>query len=199
MRKRIIAPVLAVLITCTLGSASPRPDPPECVQASAWVRAHHDQLPTTLAELSRHSTLYRRAIYDALPPATRQAMWTEQLEGYLRPGSPLTEPQKVAVRQVIAQLPALTAVHPDRAVGLRLKAQLSAQFERRLLRQVFVRLGGPVPEQPAVGRANTRRPLCDCADDGECALGETCKPILCSFTSGCGVGGWETCWGVCRT
>ena len=169
------------------------------MKAAAWVRAHHDELPTTLAGLSRHSKLYRRAIYDVLPPATREALWREHLEGYLRPGSPLTEPQKAAVREVIAQLPALTAVHPDRAVGTRLKAQLPTQFDRPLLREVFVQLGGPAPAQPATGSANSRKPVCDCADDGECSLGETCKPVICSFTTGCGVGGWDACWGVCRT
>jgi hypothetical protein len=199
MRKRIVAPVLAVLLTTTLGSAGPRPEPPECAVAAAWVRAHPGALPTTLAGYSRHSKLYRRAIDDALQPAARQALWREHLEGFLRPGTPLTGPQQAAVRQFMTQLPALTAVHPDRALGRRVQAQLATQFERPLLRKVFMQLGGPAPDQPLVGSANSRRPLCDCADDGECSLGETCKPILCSFTSGCGAGGWDTCWGVCRT
>jgi len=196
MRKRILAPVLAVLLITTLGSASSRPEPPACAEAAAWVRAHANALPTTLAGYSRYSRLYRRAIYDALPPATREAMWREQLEGYLRPGTPLTEPQQAAVRRVMAQLPALTAAHPDRALSRQLRTQLSAQFDRPLLRQVFLRLGPTPPDEVA---ADARRPLCDCADDGECSLGETCKPVLCSFTTGCGVGGADTCWGVCRT
>jgi hypothetical protein len=196
MRKRILAPVLAVVLTAALGSASPKPEPPACAEAAAWVRAHPGALPTTLAGLSRHSKLYRRAIYDALPPATREAMWREQLEGYLRPGSPLTETQKAAVRQVVAQLPALTAVHPDQALARRLRAQLSTQFERPLLRQVFFTLG-PAPAQPEP--ANGARPLCECDGDGDCFPGTTCKPLICSWTTGCGVTGSETCTGVCRT
>jgi hypothetical protein len=196
MRKRITAPVLAILLTTTLGSAAPRPEPPECAVAAAWVRAHRSELPTTLAGLSRHTKLYRRAIYDALPPATREAMWREQLEGYLRPGQPLTETQKVAVRQVIAQLPALTAVRPDQALARRLRTQLSTQFERPLLKQVFFTLG-PTPAQPEAA-AHARRPLCDCDGNGDCFPGTTCKPVICSLTTGCGVGGAETCIGVCR-
>lgn len=197
MRKRILAPVLAVLLTTTLGSAAPKPEPPECAVAAAWVRAHPTELPTTLAGLAKHTKLYRRAIYDALPPATREAMWREQLEGYLRPGSPLTETQKASVRRVITQLPALTAAHPNRALSRSLRAQLSTQFDRPLLREVFITLGPtPVPAEPA---ANARRPLCDCADDGECFAGSTCKPVICSFNTGCGVGGADTCWGVCRS
>jgi hypothetical protein len=198
MRKRLIAPVLAVLLTTTLGSASPKPEPPECVVAAAWVRAHHDQLPTTLAGLSRHSTLYRRAIYVALAPATREAMWREHMEGYLRPGTTLTEAQQAEVRRVITQLPALTAAHPDRALSRRLLAELSTRFDRPLLKQVFIQLGGPAPGQPVVG-SNSRRPLCDCADTGECSQGQTCKPLLCSTQTACGVGGGDQCWGVCRT
>ena len=196
MRKRILAPVLAVLLTGTLGTASPRPEPPECAVAAAWVRAHPEALPTTLAGLSGYSRLYRRAIYDAATPAVREAMWREQLEGYLRPGSPLTEPQKAAVRQVITQLPKLTAVHPDRVLARRLRTQLSTQFDRQLLRQVFINLGpAPAREPSAAGR----KPLCDCDGDGDCSEGQTCRPILCSFTTGCGIGGADFCTGVCRT
>jgi hypothetical protein len=196
MRKRIAAPVLAVLLTTTLGSAGPRPEPPECAVAGAWARAHQNALPTTLAVYSRYSKLYRRAIYEALQPAQREALWREQLEGYLRPGTPLTEPQQAAVRRVMAQLPALTAAHPDRELSRSLRAQLSTQFDRQLLRRVFISLGPtPAPESAA----DAKRPPCDCADDGECSLGQTCKPLVCSFTAGCGVGGGDTCWGVCRT
>jgi hypothetical protein len=162
------------------------------------VRAHSDQLPTTLAGLSRHSTPYRRAIYAVLPPATREAMWREHMGTYLRPGTTLTEAQQAEVRRVIAQLPALTAAHPDPALARRLLAELSPRFDRPLLKQVFIQLGGPVPEQPVVG-SNSRRPVCDCAGTGECALGETCKPLLCTTQTACGVGGGDQCSGVCRT
>jgi hypothetical protein len=196
MRKRIIAPAFAVLLTATLSSAAPRPEPPACAVATAWARAHRSELPTTLAGLSRHTKLYRRAIYEVLPPATREAMWREQLEGYLRPGTPLTQTQQAAVRQVITQLPALTAVHPDRALEHRLRTQLSTQFERPLLRQMFLTLG-PTSTEPATG-ANAK-PLCDCEGDGDCGEGTTCRFVNCSFTSGCGVGGGGFCVGVCRT
>lgn len=195
MRKRILVPAAAVLLTATLGTAAPRHDPPACVVATRWVRAHHDRLPTTLAEYARYDKLYRRAIYEALPPATRQAFWRQHLEGFLRPGSPLTEPQKAAVRDAMAYLPALTVNNPDRAVANALRERLSRQFDRDLLRTVFFRLG-PVPADPAEA---TRRPLCDCSDDFDCFAGTVCKPLICSFTLGCGVFGSDTCSGVCRT
>lgn len=195
MRKRILVPAAAVLLTATLGTAAPRHDPPECAVAAAWVRAHPDRLPTTLGEFARYDKLHRRAIYDALPPATRQAMWRQHLEGYLRPGSKLTDAQKAAVRDAMAYLPALTVNNPDRTVARGLRDRLSTRFDRELLREVFFRLG-PAPAQPA---GDARRPLCNCDTDGDCFSGTVCKPLLCSFTTGCGIFGSDTCTGVCRT
>ncbi|HET7464649.1 MAG TPA: bacteriocin fulvocin C-related protein [Longimicrobium sp.] len=194
MRKRILLPAGAVLLTAMLGTAAPRHEPPACVVAARWVRAHHDRLPTTLAEYARYDQVHRRAIYDALPPATRQAMWRQHLDGYLRPGSPLTEPQKAAVRDAMTYLPVLTVNNPDRAVARGLRDRLSTQFDRALLRRVFFKLG-PAPAAPADAG---KRPLCDCDTDGDCSSGTVCKPLLCSFTTGCGIFGSDTCTGVCR-
>lgn len=195
MRKRTFVPAAAVLLTATLGTAAPRHEPAACVVAARWVRAHHDRLPTTLAGYARYDKVHRRAIYDALSPATRQAMWREQLEGYLRPGSKLTEPQKAAVRDAMTYLPALTVDHPDRAVARGLRDRLSRQFDRALLREVFFKLGPASTETAADG---SRRPLCDCDGDGDCFAPDVCKPLLCSFTLGCGIFQSDTCTGVCR-
>jgi hypothetical protein len=198
MRKRFLAPVLAVLLTATLGSASPAPDPPECVVAAAWVRAHHNALPTTLAELSRFSITYRRAIYGELPAATRAALWREHLEGFLRPGQPLTGPQRAALREVIAQLPALTAKRADPARARSLGKHLAGIFGRDLGRQIVATLG---PASAPARTADARRPLCDCSFGGafnDCQ-GGTCTTNLCSFTGdGCGAFWSEPCNGVCR-
>jgi hypothetical protein len=195
MRKRFIAPMAAVLLTATLGSASPPPEPPECVVASRWVQAHRASLPTTLGEISRYSILYRRAIYDALPPTTRAALWRQHLEGFLAPGQPFTEAQRAAIRQTIDQLPALTAAHPDRASAEALRDRLHTLFDRPTMKRVFNTLG---PEaEPAGQGASAKRPLCDCESDGDC-FGGTCTYVLCSFTTGCGPAWSYICTGVCR-
>jgi hypothetical protein len=201
MRKRILAPLAAVLLTATLGSASPAPDPPACVVAARWVGAHRGALPTTLQAFSRYSILYRRAIYDVLPAATRQAMWREHLEGFLRPGQPFTQPQRAAIRQSIEQLPALTAPNADHASAVRLRQHLLTLFDQPTYKRVFGTLG-PVPaaaEQNAMRAeaANGRRPLCDCESNDDCG-GGTCAFVLCSFTTGCGPFWSYTCTGVCR-
>lgn len=193
MRKRILAPAFAVMLT-TLGTAAPIGEPPECMVAQQWVDAHAGELPTTLAELSRHSMAYRRAIYQALPPATREALWREQLEGYLRPRHPLSEAQQAAVRQVIAKLPALTAATPDRAEARRMRAHLSTLFDQQQFRELFIRLGS----EPARAQGESRLPSCDCIDDPDCSWGTVCKYSFCNFTIGCGFAGADECLGVCR-
>jgi hypothetical protein len=198
MRKRITAPVFAVLLTATLGSATPPRDPPECVVAAAWVRAHHSALPTTLAEVSRYPIVYRRAIYDALPGDVRAGLWREQLEGFLRSGQRLSAAQRAAVREAIAQLPALTAPGADGAAGRRLGQHLSTLFDRATVRRVFVRLGPP----PAAAPAKAKRPGCDCntiEDFGECGEGYTCTYYPCNSTNtGCGPFWSGPCDGFCR-
>ncbi|HET7464648.1 MAG TPA: bacteriocin fulvocin C-related protein [Longimicrobium sp.] len=195
MRKRILAPFAAVLLTATLGSAAPAGDPPECVVAARWVRAHRGELPTTLGQFSRYSLAYRRAIYDVLPPATRRALWHEQLEGFLAPGQPFSDTQRAAIRDAIARFPALIGPGRDRAAAARLRDHLRTLFDQPTYKRVFVVLG-PTPAQEPAGAA-AKRPLCDCASQDDCP-GTSCAFILCSSQTGCGLGGEDTCTGVCR-
>lgn len=195
MRKRILAPLAAVLLTATLGSAAPAGEPPECVVAARWVAAHRAELPTTLGQISRYPILYRRAIYDVLPPATRQALWREHLQGFLAPGQPLNEAQRAAVRESIERLPAFTAAHPDRAVTDPWRDHLKTLFDVPTYRRVFGTLG---PQPAPVRQAAAKRPECDCESDYDCGGFGTCTYSPCSFTTGCGPFWSYLCTGVCR-
>lgn len=199
MRKRVLAPVFAVLLTATLGTAAPIGDPPECVVALRWAEAHRGELPTTLREYSRYPEVYRKAMYQVLSPAARQALWREQYEGYLRPGQPLNDAQRSAVREVITKLPALTAATPDRAEAERLRTRFAPLFDRELFKAVFYRLG-PADAAPQTAQAQGRRPLCDCESDLDCesvGYGYVCKYSLCTFAAGCGFNGSTYCARVC--
>lgn len=197
MRKRILAPVLAAMLTVTLGSAGPSTEPPECVLAERWVQANADRLPTTMAEMSRFSMTYRRVIQNALPRETRAALWREHMESFLAPESGLNDAQRAAVREVIARLPALHAEGADPAERRALAKRMKTIFPRELGAQIFNRLGAP----PADATSAAARPLCDCSFDDsfdECS-GGTCTTNLCSFTNwGCGISGSDGCYGVCR-
>jgi hypothetical protein len=195
MRKRLLGTLTAVLLTATLGSAAPITDPPECVLAEQWVRAHADDLPTTLAAISRHSPAYRRAIHNALPRETRVALWREHMGSFLAPESGLNEPQRAAVREVIARLPALHTADSDPAERRALKARLATLFPRELSARVFSQLG----PAPVAAKGTNARPLCNCSDGSECGGVGTCTNSLCTFTQwGCGIGGSDGCFGVCR-
>lgn len=194
MRKRLLAPLTAVLLTAALGSAAPITEPPECVLAEQWVRAHADELPTTLAGISRHPPAYRRAIHNALPREARVSLWREHMGSFLTPESELNEQQRAAVREVIARLPALHAADSDPAERRALKAQLATLFPRELAARVFSQLG----PAPVAAKGSNARPLCNCSDETDCGSGN-CTSNLCSYTQyGCGIGGSDSCFGVCR-
>lgn len=70
--------------------------PPElsCVVATRWVKEHSAELPTTLADFSKFSPDYQKAIYVSLPDTVHSRLWHEQFQNY-------------------AKLPALSAVQRD--------------------------------------------------------------------------------------
>ncbi|HEX8830185.1 MAG TPA: bacteriocin fulvocin C-related protein, partial [Longimicrobium sp.] len=144
----------------------------------------------------RYSVLYRRAIYDVLPPAQRAALWREQLEGYLAPDKPFNDAQRAAIRDAIAQLPALTANNPDRARADQVANRLYSLIDRPTVRRMIGVLG-PLPT-PQARAANAKRPFCDCESDYDCGGFGTCTFVQCSFDSGCGPFMGYICTGVCR-
>jgi hypothetical protein len=196
MRKRLLAPLAAVLFTATLGSATRPGDPPECVVAHRWVAAHRNALPTTLPALSRQPMARRRAIYDVLPAATRASLWRQQLEGVLRSDASLTGAQRATLREMIAQLPTLVRPDPDRAASVALRDRLIREFGRDGYRQIFGTLGPRPAEHDANG---VLIGLCNCDPfDGGCASGYTCSGNRCTFTSGCGPFWNSQCTGICK-
>jgi hypothetical protein len=116
----------------------------------AWVAAHRDALPHTLAELARYPMAYRRAIHGALSSEERVALWREHLASFLGPGSNLSAVQSTLLRQAIDDLPALMS--DDRAetqARLRdLEHRMSGVFSRDELRPIVATLG---PDEPPEG------------------------------------------------
>ena len=51
-----------------------------------------------------------------LTSEVRARLWREHLDGFARPGSPLSDAQRAAVREVIARLPELLDPRTDLAV-----------------------------------------------------------------------------------
>ncbi|HSU14130.1 bacteriocin fulvocin C-related protein [Longimicrobium sp.] len=195
MRKRLLAPLAAVLFTATLGAATRPGDPPACVVARRWVAAHRNALPTTLPALSRQPMARRRAIYDVLPAATRASLWRQQLEDVLRSNASLTGAQRATLREMIAQLPTLVRHNPDDAASLALRNRLIREFGSDGYRQIFGTLGPPSAERNASG---VLLPICACDRFTPCPEGSTCRIALCSGNSGCGPFWSDQCTGWCK-
>ena len=53
-------------------------------EIQAWVEAHRDTLPRTLAELARFPIPFRKVIVAAVEPALQISFWREHLETFLR-------------------------------------------------------------------------------------------------------------------
>lgn len=118
-------------------------------EVQAWVAAHRDSLPTTLAELTRLPMAYRRAVFTASSPEVRARLWREHWATFLGPDSPLTAEQQALVREAEAALLGLTS--DDRAAA-RARAQafeerMRGVFSRGEAAAIFATLGPPEPPE----------------------------------------------------
>ena len=116
----------------------------------AWVAAHRDVLPRTLADLATFPIAYRRAIFAASPPDVRATFWREHWAPFLAPDSPLSPEQQAFLREAEAALPALMG--DDRtSVQVQLRAfedRMRAVFSRQEAGALFATLG---PAEPPEG------------------------------------------------
>ena len=118
-------------------------------QIRAWVVAHRDTLPQSLAELSRFPIPFRKAIVVALPMDRRIALWREHLERFLDPSIDLTEDQRALVRDAIVDLPRIFGGSPEVGNG---RAHALEERMRRLITPaqaaaMFGCLGPPEPPE----------------------------------------------------
>ena len=117
---------------------------------NAWVQAHRDALPTTLAALSLYPMNYRRAIHGAVTLEVRTNLWREHFESFLAPSSTLSAPQQAFLRDTLPELRLIFAA--DRATAQarmrELEAHMLTLFTPDEARVIFSQLG---PDEPAAG------------------------------------------------
>jgi hypothetical protein len=118
-------------------------------EVHAWVAAHRDALPRTMADLVRFPMAYRRAIFAASPPEVRARFWREHWAAFLGPDSPLSPEQQAFLRETEAALPELTS--DDRAAaqahGRAFEARMAGLFSREEAGALFAALGPPEPPE----------------------------------------------------
>ncbi|MCP3104283.1 bacteriocin fulvocin C-related protein [Myxococcus sp. K15C18031901] len=171
----------------------------ECVEAEAWVRANTNQLPTTYNDFSQHSMAYRKAIFAALPPEARSALWRQHFEHYLAAHPGLDEAQTEFIQELIAlAAPSLFAKvatqanqkGPDFSKQKEAAVKLFGTTEATLLLATL----GP-QEKLAGNKANCTCNTIDdwCVTPTLCTRGTTCTIVL----TGCGSVWLQPCNGDC--
>jgi len=114
----------------------------------AWVEAHRDTLPTTVAELSRFPIPFRVVIVNSVSPDVRTALWREHLETFLGGDTRFTAEQQQFVRETIDALPAMFGGTRDNFVvrAKEFEARMKLLFSRQQAYAMFGMVGPPEPE-----------------------------------------------------
>ena len=116
-------------------------DPDEIL---AWVDAHKDSLPTTLAELSAFPIPFRKAIVAFVPPEMRLRFWREHLETFIVSGA-LTAEQSAFVHETSDQLSSLLAAPGPNPTLTAWEARAAKLFSRQEASRIFGNVGPPEP------------------------------------------------------
>jgi hypothetical protein len=111
----------------------------------AWVEAHQDALPTTLAELSTFPVPFRKVIVGFIPHDTRLALWREHLTGIAREDQELTPEQRAFVQEAAVLVPSLMAAPAPNPIIVAWEARMGGLFSRPQASRIFGTLGPPEP------------------------------------------------------
>jgi hypothetical protein len=126
-------------------------------EIQAWVDAHRDALPRTLAELSRYPVPFRKAIAGSVSPDQRTAFWREHLETILATDVTLGPDQRQLVSDAIADLPVIFGSSGNEGMerAKALEDRMRVTITQRQAQLFFGTLGPPEPPEglPLPGNA----------------------------------------------
>lgn len=207
---------LRALVVCAIALATPaftvsHSAPTEnCETLLNWARTQYANHPPTLAQLATFDRPHRLAIFTAIAPEARAALWRAQLATFSA-SVDLTAAQRSFIEEVISTTtPAIYAQDAaTRQERGRRNAERAAQlFTSRAHLAVFYDLGGTAIAAPPVPSlierltpscvASAQYPYCQCSIESpwpEC--GGPCVGATCQGWNGCGWQGWYDCNGNC--
>jgi hypothetical protein len=152
-----------------------------------------------------------------LSSKTKAALWTWNIERYLRDHPELSPEAQDVLRQGIRLVttPAFFDIQPD-SFGYELqvsalenlKRQIAAVVPPAVIEEVFIRLGPQPTWYPDLTTPASRPPvradyvdICYCSGSWECGSNSSysCHDSYCEPTWHCGVFHWEWCWGKCKS
>ncbi|WP_241758520.1 bacteriocin fulvocin C-related protein [Myxococcus landrumensis] len=160
----------------------------------AWVDANADRLPTTLEDVSRFPTEYRRAIQVALAPEQQVSLWKEHIRQYMSTHPRMNARQVAALEMVLAALqPQFYTTGASPALQ-RAQAAVGEAFSPEEARLIVATLGAP----EAPGAEGSFAPLCECSQSSQYCGSFACRAYSCrQQASGCGFLGGYRCNGLC--
>ncbi len=173
-------------------SASP------CAALRQWGQTYAGRA-ITLDELARFDHAHRLAIYNAVAPEVRAALWREQMRR-LGERADLTPKQRALTQEAISlQTPALYR-HDGEANRAfeRFWSRAEGAFTTPEHVRAWFDLGAVVPGSQPLRTAQT--PDCNChlgGGTGQCG-GTSCAGPQCNEFQGCGAGGLQSCNGLCQ-
>lgn len=208
---------LRALVVCAIALATPAftvsgPTPAaNCETLIKWARMQYANRPPTLAQLATFDRPHRLAIFTAIAPEARAALWRAQLTEFSARAE-LTNAQRAFVEEVLsATTPAIyaedSATRHER--GRHYAGRAAQLFPARAQLAAFYDLGSTaIAAQPAPSLierlspsfvAAAQYPYCQCSIESpwqECG-GVPCVGAACQGWNGCGWEGWYGCNGNC--
>ena len=115
----------------------------------AWMEAHANKLPCTLAELTTYPMVFRRVIARALPLEQRVAVWREHLETVCSAFTSGTPAQRALIADVIEELPTLLSgdlVRTETSMRA-LEPRMRELLTHEQVIEAFASLGPPEPPE----------------------------------------------------
>jgi len=173
----------------------------DCTVIHAWVRTHHETLPTSYRELVRFPVAYRRVIFDVLSPAAKSSLWQQHFSTYLITHPRLSERQVAVIMKLRAHAAIAFEDAPGReavAILEHLRAEAAELFGPDALPSLIAHLG-PENISDAEPTLVSAAATCGCnRTDDWCTWGMRCKITSCTgTTSGCGSWWSKPCNGLC--
>lgn len=166
-----------------------------CAALAEWARPYRGQSPT-LDDIKAFDRGHRLAIFNAVSPGVRAALWREHLTG-VRQEQALNALGRTLVNEAIAVATPALYRHEPEAIGAyeswrkRLEAAASPEYRR-----VFFDLGAS--PGLAASSASPQETFCDCHTGFDCP-GVSCgAPGICTQWAGCGPLGWDLCDRLCK-
>jgi hypothetical protein len=168
-----------------------------CAAMKRWAEAYRHTNPT-LEELATFDRAHRVAIFNAVSPEVRSALWQDQLHRFAQLPD-LTTTQRTLITEGAALMtPALYEREATAAAALEsFWNRAKPEFTSPVQRTAWFDIGSVAGAAPQSG-ASAVFGNCTCRiTTGECGS-LTCSPASCTTWAGCGVGGVQACNGTCQ-